>query len=111
MTSATGRFVPKGSVTKLKITVDLAPAATSPRAIVSVYRKSGAVQTSFITLNGQGNGSKSFPFSKSSVSGVEVTLVNASTRFTNCFAVATAYSCSGTPRDENLKAKVKGTAR
>jgi len=110
MSSATRRFVPKGSATRLHVGVDLAPASTSPRAIVSVYRRSGAVQTSFITLDRQGNGSRSVPFSKSSISRVEVTLVNASTRFTNCFKVATPYSCSGRPRDENLKARVRGTA-
>lgn len=110
MTSATGRFTPSRTSKQLKIFVDLAGRATSPSAVVSVYRKNGSVQTSLIPLNTLGNGARTFPFARSTVAGVEVTLVNASARFSCWQPVFTPYSCNGTPRDENLSAKVRGRA-
>jgi hypothetical protein len=112
LTSATGLYKPGKQTSKLKLTVDLGAKASSPAAIVSVYLKSGKVQTSFIPLNAKGNGDKVFPFAKSKVDRVEVTLVNASGRFANCYSYATPFACGGgVPKDENLTAKVKGAVK
>ena len=44
------------------------------------------------------------------VGAVEVTLVNASTRYRDCYRRDTRYSCSGIPVDNNLRAQVQGKA-
>ncbi|WP_309649099.1 MXAN_6640 family putative metalloprotease [Nocardioides sp.] len=112
LASATGRFTPSRRGSKLKISVDLADKATSPVAIVSIYLKSGAVRTSAIALNGAGNGSKTVAFSRSKVSSVEVTLVNGSGRFRNCYDFATPFSCGGAaPLDDNRVFKLSATLR
>jgi hypothetical protein len=110
LTSATGVYKPGNNTHKLRITVDLANKSTAPVAIVSVYKKSGSVATSFISLNSKGNGDDVFPFAKSTVKSVEITLVNASARFNPCWQ-GSPFSCSGVPIDENLTAKVKGAVK
>lgn len=107
LASATVRFLPRVRGNKLKLTVDLADKVTSPAAIVSVYLKSGAVSTSAISLDKSGNGAKTVPFARSKVKAVEVTLVNGSGRFRNCFSFQTPFSCGGAvPVDDNRVAKV-----
>ena len=50
-------------------------------------------------------------FDRDVVSAVEVTLVNASDRFANCFQKPyTVYSCLGDPRDDNLDQRARGIA-
>jgi hypothetical protein len=111
LTSATGVYKPGNGTSKLKITVDLAKKVTAPMAVVSVYARSGSVSSSFISLDSTGAGSKVVPFSKSKVNRVEVTLVNGSIRFAQCFAQQSPFSCSGIPVDENLLSKVKAAAK
>jgi hypothetical protein len=115
LTSSTARFKPKSLSSKkwrLKVQVDLADKARGSLAVVSTYLKSGSVSTKFVPLSKRGNGSLRTPFSSGTVSKVEVTLVNASTRFRSCWTDGTQpqYSCLGVPRDENLTQKVRGTA-
>jgi uncharacterized protein (DUF433 family) len=39
---------------------------------------------------------------------IEVTLVNASTRFVKCYVKSTPYSCSGKPVDQGKRITVLG---
>ena len=107
LASATGRFTPARRGSKLRISVDLADKVSSPAAIVSVYLKSGAVSTSAISLNSKGNGAKTVAFARSKVTSVEVTLVNGSGRFRDCYSGVTPFSCGGAiPLDDNRVSKV-----
>ncbi|MCY7396549.1 MAG: hypothetical protein LH468_10425 [Nocardioides sp.] len=112
LASATTRFVPQRLTSKrfmLRVQVDLADRRTSPAAVVSTYSRKGPVKTKLVTLDRRGNGAYRTPFSSRKVRAVEVTLVNASTRFTNCYQVAVTYSCYGKPVDEGLRARVRAT--
>ena len=44
------------------------------------------------------------------VAAVEVTLVNASIRYRDCYRKSTRYACSGVPVDDNEKARVQAKA-
>ncbi len=72
--------------------------------MVVVYKKRGGPSTTVVRLNRQGNGTKTFPFSSRSIRGVDVVLVNTSSRF-NCFVPPydSPYSCLGNPKDDDLR--------
>ncbi|WP_205471604.1 MXAN_6640 family putative metalloprotease [Nocardioides sp. SYSU D00038] len=106
LTSATWRFVPK-SGKKLKVTFSLGAKPTGPAAVVTVYGKNGSVKSKVVKLNGKGVGAAKVAFKKTSVAYVEVTAVNASTRFKNCFRKRTPFTCSGKPVDDNVLQKVR----
>jgi hypothetical protein len=59
-----------------------------------------------IKINRRGVGKKKVLFD-GTVGAVEITLVNASTRYANCYRRDTPYSCSGNPVDNNLRARVQ----
>ena len=40
-----------------------------------------------------------------------MTLVNASTRYRDCYQRSTPYACSGRSLDDNLRARVRGQAK
>ncbi|WP_028651366.1 MXAN_6640 family putative metalloprotease [Nocardioides halotolerans] len=105
LTSSTFQVTPGGGTSKLKVTVKMARKQTSPSAVVAIYSTSGL---SFVTLklNKKGVGKKTVVFD-GTVGAVEVTLVNASTRYRDCYRRSTPYSCSGRPVDNNLKARVQ----
>ena len=115
LTNDTVRFQPgskmKQSGWKLKVQVNMAPANRGSVAMVTVHKKFGAAKPKQIRLNGQGDGATKVPFSKSKVSYVELTMVNASER-TNCWVGegGVPYSCYGIPLDDNLKAEFRGVA-
>ena len=71
------------------------PARSSPPAA----RAAPGLQRSKTRLNKQGNGARSFGFSRGSVRYVEVTLVNASDKF-EC-SRGTRFSCKGKPKFDN----------
>lgn len=98
LASATYRFTPKVPASRrLTVTVDAPPTVRGSRAIVTTLAKSGAITRKVVPLNSStGNGAVTVPFG--SVKLVEVTLVNASGRFT-CFR-NTAFSCQGVPVDD-----------
>ncbi|MCW2842407.1 MAG: hypothetical protein JWN22_323 [Nocardioides sp.] len=108
LTSATSRFTPSGSLRTLKVQVDLANRARGSAALVTVYLTAGAASSSTVPLNAAGNGSASFPFAPGKVRFVEVTVVNASDRF-SCWQ-GSPYSCQGGPLDDNLVEKLRGVA-
>ena len=105
LSSATFQAVPGGGTTNLKVSVKMAPKSAGSRAVVVIYTTSGLVfQT--VKINRRGVGHKKVAFD-ATVSAVEVTLVNASTRFRNCYRRDTPYSCSGNPVDNNQRARVQ----
>ena len=115
LTNDTVRFMPgtkmKQSGWKLKVQVDMAPENRGSLAMVTVYYKDGEAGVKQIGLNGQGDGSTKVPFSKSEVSYVELTMVNASER-TSCWVAESGvpYSCYGIPMDDRMKAEFRGVA-
>jgi hypothetical protein len=110
LTSATYQFVPGGGTSKLKVLLRMAPKAAGSRAVVAIYGTAGTLEFKTIKVNGHGIGHKKFPFDSAGVAAVEVTLVNASTRYRDCYRRDTRYSCSGIPMDDNLKAQVQAKA-
>ena len=52
---------------------------------MTTYLKNGKVKTKYVAINSNGKGSFKGSFKKSKVAAVEVTLVNASVRFANCY--------------------------
>jgi len=112
LTSATYRFTSKGLDSKkfrLRLQLDMAPKSAGSRAVVSIYKEDGSVATKMVRLGGSGNATLKAKFSSEKVQAVEVTLVNASTRFTDCFDRGTPFSCSGKPTDQRMHGSVTGT--
>jgi len=112
LSSATGAFTPSsamGSGWKLKVKVDMAPKKRGSMAVVTSYPSSGQVAYRFIKLDKYGDGATTVPFTYAGVQAVEVTLVNASDRFSPCW-VNSPFSCGGAPKDDGLAQKVNVTA-
>jgi hypothetical protein len=112
LSSATYGFVSKGLDNrkyKLRLSIDMAPKSAGSRAVVSVYKTTGTVKSKVVRLSGRGNATLKVKFSSENVSSVEVTLVNASNRYSRCFQRATPFSCSGKPVDQAMGASVLGT--
>ncbi len=105
LTSATFQVLPGGGTSKLKLKIKMARKKAGSNAIAAIYTTSGLVFQK-IKINGRGVGKKTVSFD-ATVAAVEVTLVNASTRFRDCYRRDTPYSCSGRPVDNNLKALVQ----
>ena len=82
----------------LTINVNMPAVSQGSVAIVTVVRRSGSASTARIALNAAtGDGSRAVAFDPDTISYVNLTLVNASTRFRNCGSGNFIYSCSGTP--------------
>jgi len=105
LTSATFQFVPGGGTSKLKVQLRMAPKKTGSRAIVALYTTSG-LQFRSIKVNAHGVGKKTVTFD-GTVGAVEVTLVNSSIRYRDCYQRTTKISCSGISMDDNEKARVQ----
>ena len=83
------------------------------RAVVTTYLLGGKVKTKYVAINAKGKGSVTVAFKKSKVRCVEVTLVNASIRFTNCYVKQHAVLLLGQadrPEEADLGAR-QGRAR
>ena len=110
LSAASYRYTPKGNAKKLKISISGAPKVQGTRAVVTTYLLNGKVKTKYVSINGKGKGGFTAKFKKGEVAAVDVTLVNASTRFAKCYKKATPYSCSGKPVDQKKKIAVFGKA-
>ena len=109
LASSTFRFT-RGSglaARKLRVQVDLPATSRGSAAIVSVHRATGKPKTTALDLSSSGDASRSFDFA-SGVKYVEVTLVNASIRY-SCNK-GTAYSCGGRSLDDNLRMAIRAKA-
>lgn len=90
---------------KLKVAVDMGSLAQGSNAVISVFHKDGATDIRPLKLSSKGIGALKVPFDSRTVSRVELTLVNASTR-TQCWndnAGPLYFSCFGTPLDEQVR--------
>ncbi|HWJ66648.1 MAG TPA: MXAN_6640 family putative metalloprotease [Nocardioides sp.] len=111
LTSATLRYVPYGMKAtdwRLRLDFNMAPRSRGSAAVVRVFKRNGSVSTYTVALNTYGDASFRVPFANASVLSVEVTLVNASRRF-SCWQ-GTAFSCGGVPVDDDLRQVVNPLA-
>ncbi|KAA1420895.1 hypothetical protein F0U44_00655 [Nocardioides humilatus] len=113
LASATSRFNPQNlgaADWRLKVTLDFAPTDRGSAAVILVYKKNGKIERLNVKLNQEGNGAKNVPFSSGSIKGVEVLMINSSSRF-NCYTNPDSpYSCLGTPKDDGPKYEVTAKA-
>ena len=105
LASATARLTPgAGAHGRLRVQVMLPKRRAA--AVVSVYRKDGAVTTKTIKVNRQGRGKVRVRFDRRTIRFAEVTLVNASARY-KCWQgpqgrAEILYSCRGRPLDQRV---------
>ena len=78
-----------------------------PRFWVTVQFKSGKIDHVGVRLGKHGDGSVRVPFGRKKVAAVDVSMVNASGRMTNCWKRDTPFSCSGRPLDEGKNYKIR----
>lgn len=110
LTSATFQLVPGGGTSKLKLRFAMAPKATGSRAVAVVYRTDGTYDVQVVKINRRGKGAKKLAFD-GTVSAVDVTLVNASTKVRECYQHArNPISCSGEAVNDNERARVLAKA-
>ena len=106
LSSNTYRFTPK-SGKKIAIAISGPPKAAGTRAVVSIY-KAGRVKQKYVKISARGKGAVKVKLK--GVLAVEVTLVNASIRYTKCFPSSnySAFACGGKPVDQKSKIAVTG---
>lgn len=101
LSSRTLRLKPAATMTngwRLRINVDLPPRKTGAEAVVLVRRKDRTSFVRRISLNRSGRGGTAVTMDDREIAWVNVSLVNASTRF-QCWR-GTNYSCLGRSRDD-----------
>jgi hypothetical protein len=111
LTHSFARFTPGGSLKRqrhLRVTLNLPYTSKGAAARAIVHRKDGSVLLRPIALNWAGNGTRTLTFNHSTVSYVELDLVNASTRY-DCWQGAST-SCQGLALDDGLTAHLTGKA-
>ncbi len=114
LASATMRFSPGAGLRKnkrLRVHVDL-PRRSTGAAVVSTYRANGRVRSQFVRLDGKGRGHATVRFDSRRIDWVEVTLVNASTRY-QCWqgtVRGVQYSCEGIPLDDRQQVAFRARA-
>jgi hypothetical protein len=93
----------------LRVKVDLPPTSRGSAAVVTVRDTTGQTKTTTLNLSSAGDASHAFTFG-SGVRYVEVTLVNASIRYSCGVAPKAGFSCGGRSRDDNLRMAVRAQA-
>ncbi|MBC9735248.1 MXAN_6640 family putative metalloprotease [Nocardioides marmotae] len=96
--------VPRG--TRLRLQLDLPATVEGGTAVVTTKPRRGPVATRLVRTGRDGEATVRVPFG--SVSWVEVTLANTSSRY-RCWQ-ATAFACMGLPLDDRREFRVKATA-
>jgi hypothetical protein len=107
MTHSFVRFSPSSTLHgawRLRLTIDMVDLARGSEARVVVHRRSGAPLAYWIGLDRSGAGTKVVGFSRSTVTNVELDLVNASTRF-RC-NLGTNQTCRGVSYDDRLASRI-----
>jgi hypothetical protein len=105
VTFVPGDAAPKGR--RLLIRVDGPPRGTGTQSQVLVRYKSGRLDPHTVHLNRKGNGSIRVTFARGKIAGVDVALINASTRYSGCFKKRTTLSCRGVSRDDDRRYLVR----
>jgi hypothetical protein len=82
----------------LRIWVDGPSRPASPAVEVTLHRKDGTLAWRTVRLDADGSGVLTVPFARGRITGVVLTLVNASTRM-EC-GQATTLACHGLPEDD-----------
>jgi hypothetical protein len=78
--------------------------------VLAIYGTGGTLTFDTVKVNRHGVGKAKVLFD-GTVAAVEVTLVNASTRYRECYQhPKSPYSCQGVPVDNDKKASVQGKA-
>ena len=104
-------FKPGSGVRKLRVGVDLPAAASRPSARILVMFSDGTIGTSTFDVNSSGVGALTgIPFRKGTVRSAVLILDNASTKFKNCFARNTPWTCSGAPVHNGQQFQLSATA-
>jgi hypothetical protein len=88
---------------RLKVNVDLAKPARGVRAYVVMVRPNSSRVVTAVKLNSNGDGALVVPFFVGKVDHIELSLINTSSRFTDCWVNPTPYTCSGKSLDDGLK--------
>jgi hypothetical protein len=107
MTHSFVRFSPSTSLRgawRVRLSVNMVDLVRGSEARVVVHRRRGAPLAYTIPLDKSGSGTKVVGFSRSSVTDVELDLVDASIRF-HC-NLGTSESCGGVPYDDRLSARI-----
>jgi hypothetical protein len=110
LTAATVRFTTKASVapgSMLQVAVNMPDTVRGSAAVLSVNFEDGTHGQALITLDSTGAGGTTMDFGDDLVTSIDVTLVNASTRF-NCHE-GTDFSCRGNSQDDGLTGKITAT--
>jgi hypothetical protein len=111
LASTSYRLTPSGTAagTTMQLRFQLGKKFTRGRAAVVSYGPAGQLLGfDVIKPNKRGVAKTRVDFSSTSVSAVEVTLVNGSTRYRKCFSGDTVYSCGGgIPIDQKLPKTVR----
>ncbi|MEQ6900304.1 MXAN_6640 family putative metalloprotease [Nocardioides sp. YIM 152588] len=110
LAARTLRFKPasKGQ-RRLKLVVKGNPPAIGGSAAVVIKRAGKSPQRVRLTLNSEGRRVKRLPFTKGEVKWIEVSMVNASTRYWCDLGRGWNYTCQGKPRDNKAPQKVRAT--
>jgi hypothetical protein len=96
-----------GRKAKLKVAIDLPSTSTGAAASAIVFKKSGAVEASMLSIPKSGDTTVRFGFG-SGVSKIDIVLSNGSVRYKNCFVRDTPYACSGVSRDDRHTYELTG---
>jgi hypothetical protein len=107
LSNSTFRVVPGAALTgkrwKLRVGVDMPKRSFGYAAAVTTWAKGGGVTTEQVSLAADGDGSLVTTFGRQRVKAVEVTLTNASIRY-SCWQ-GRAFACQGIPKDDGRVAK------
>jgi hypothetical protein len=111
LTSSTYQLVPGGGTSKLKLRFKMAAKSHGSRALIVVLGAGGVIlDVKNVRVNRKGVAGKKVLFD-GTVSAVEVTLVNASSKVFDCYRHSNnPISCSGKARYDNQKALLKAKA-
>ncbi len=111
LSNSTFRVVPAASLTgkrwKLSVRIDMPKRSFGYAAAVTTRAKGGRVTTKQVSLKADGDGALVTRFGRKRVKSVEVTLTNASVRY-SCWR-GRAFACQGIPKDDGrvVKARVR----
>ncbi len=92
---------------RLLVRIDGPPRGTGAEARVVVRFDNGRLNPQTVRLNKQGNGEVRVNFGRAEVAGVDVALINASSRYSNCFKSGTSLSCRGKAKDNGRRYNVR----